>query len=163
MSINLENLQAGNVVVLRDGTQHVVESVIHTTPVHLLTAGDRDIFHTVYLKFAEDPFDVSHLYGLNGNFAVLEDMRDILEIREKSTITLSEVYEKTGCLVLNESRQTFSLQQYDEEEGLLDLEYDDGSHYKSLPLTTEVTVAPNGNLIIDGDEFTPYQLTLIKF
>ena len=78
-------------------------------------------------------------------------------------ITLSEVYEKTGCLVLNESRQTFSLQQYDEEEGLLDLEYDDGSHYKSLPLTTEVTVAPNGNLIIDGDEFTPYQLTLIKF
>lgn len=163
MSINLENLEAGNVVVLRDGTQHVVEAVIFTVPVQLLIAEDREKYHTVYLKFAEDPFDVSHLYGLNGNFAVLEDMRDILEIREKLTISLDEVYEKTSLFIHHHSGQTFKIFQYDEGEGNLDLEYDDGSHYKSLPLTTEVTIAPNGNLIIDGDEFTPYQLTLIKF
>ena len=80
MQISLENLQAGNVVVLRNGTEHVIESVIFTTPVQLLTAEDREKFHTAYLKFAEEPFDVSHLYGLNGNFALLEDMRDIVKI-----------------------------------------------------------------------------------
>ena len=82
MQISLENLEAGNVVVLRDGTQHVVESVIFTVPVQLLIAEDRERFHTVYLKFAEDPFDESHLYGLNGNFALVEDSRDIVEIRD---------------------------------------------------------------------------------
>ena len=242
MQINLENLEAGNVVVLRDGTKHVVESVIFTVPVQLLIAEDRERFHTVYLKFAEDPFDESHLYGLNGNFALVEDMRDIVEIREqvseqidltqakpgntvvlrngahltidqiiydpyhedleyrihikfvetekplfyrpnglyqwgkhvedprdilsfskRTTVTLSEVYEKTSFFMHNGSGQTFSIQQYDEGEGLLDLEYDDGSHYKSLPLDTLVTVAPNGNLIIDDDEFIPYQSTRIKF
>lgn len=81
MSISLENLQAGNVVVLRNGTEHVIESVIFTTPVQIFNAGNREEFHTVYLKFAEEPFDVSHLYGLNGNFSFLEDMRDVVEIR----------------------------------------------------------------------------------
>ena len=86
-----------------------------------------------------------------------------MQISLENTITLAEVYEKTSCLIHSESRQTFSIQQYDEGEGLLDLEYDDGSHYKSLPLTTMVTIAPNGNLLIDDDEFIPYQLTQIKF
>ena len=86
-----------------------------------------------------------------------------MQISLENTITLAEVYEKTSCLIHSESRQTFSIQQYDEGEGLLDLEFDDGSHYKSLPLTKMVTVAPNGNLIIDDDEFIPYQLTQIKF
>ena len=242
MSISLENLQAGNVVVLRDGTEHVIESVIFTCPVQLLIAEDHENYLTVYLKFEGEPFDESHLYGLNGNFSIIEDPRDIVEIREqvseqidltqakpgntvvlrngahltidqiiydpyhedleyrihikfvetekplfyrpnglyqwgkhvedprdilsfskRTTVTLSEVYEKTSFFMHNGSGQTFSIQQYDEGEGLLDLEYDDGSHYKSLPLTTMVTITPNGNLIIDGDEFTPYQLTLIKF
>ncbi len=81
MSINLENLQAGNVVVLRDGTEHVIESVIFTCPVQLLIAEDQEKYLTVYLKFEEDPFDESHLYGLNGNFSITEDPRDIVEIR----------------------------------------------------------------------------------
>ena len=81
MSISLENLQAGNVVVLRDGTEHVIESMIFTTPVQLLTAGDQGEFYTVCLKFAEDPVDISHLYGLKGNFNDAEDPRDIVEIR----------------------------------------------------------------------------------
>ena len=242
MSISLENLQAGNVVVLRNGTEHVIESVIFTCPVQLLIAEDHEKYLTVYLKFVEDPFDVSHLYGLDGNFSITEDPRDIVEIRKheseqidltqakpgntvvlrngahltidqiiydpdhedleyrihvkfvetkkplfyrpngmyqwgknvedprdilsfskRTTVTLSEVYEKTSCFIHNGSGQTFSLKQYDEGEGCLDLEYDDGSHYLSLPLNTEVTIAPNGNLIIDDDEFLPYRLTLIKF
>ena len=163
MKISLENLQAGNVVVLRNGTEHVIESVIFTVPVRLLTAEDREIFHTVYLKFAEEPFDLSHLYGLNGNFALLEDMRDIVDFYKRKSVSLAEVYEKTSCLIHSESRQTFSIQQYDEGEGLLDLEFDDGSHYKSLPLTTMVTINQNGNLLIDDDEFIPYQLIPIKF
>lgn len=81
MSISLENLQAGNVVVLRDGTEHVIESVIFTCPVQLLIAEDHEKYLTVYLKFAEDPFDVSHLYGLDGNFSITEDPRDIVETR----------------------------------------------------------------------------------
>lgn len=81
MSISLENLEAGNVVVLRDGTQHVIESVIFTCPVQLLIAESHEKYLTVYLKFAEDPFDVSHFYGLNGNFSITEDPRDIVEIR----------------------------------------------------------------------------------
>ena len=117
MKNSLENLQAGNVVVLRDGTQHVVESVIFTVPVQLLIAEDRERFHTVYLKFAEDPFDESHLYGLNGNFALVEDMRDIVDFYKRKSVSLAEVYEKTSCLIHSESRQTFSIQQYDEGEG----------------------------------------------
>ena len=81
MSVSLENLQAGNVVVLRNGTEHVIESVIFTCPVQLLIAEDHEKYLTVYLKFAEDPFDVSHLYGLDGNFSITEDPRDIVEIR----------------------------------------------------------------------------------
>lgn len=81
MSLSLENLQAGNVVVLRNGTEHVIESALFTIPVQLITAEDREKYLTVYLKFAEDPFDVSHLYGLNGNFNITEDPRDIVEIR----------------------------------------------------------------------------------
>lgn len=242
MQISLENLQAGNVVVLRDGTEHVIEAVIFTTPVQLLNAGNQEHFFSVYVKFEGEPFDQSHIYGLKGNFNVTEDPRDIVEIRKheseqidltqakpgntvvlrngahltidqiiydpdhedleyrihvkfvetkkplfyrpngmyrwgknaedprdilsfskRTTVTLSEVYEKTSCFNHNGSGRTFSLKQYDEGEGCLDLEYDDGSHYLSLPLNTEVTIAPNGNLIIDNDEFLPYQLTLIKF
>ena len=81
MTISLENLQAGNVVVLRNGTEHVIESVIFTVPVQLLIAEDQEKYLTVYLKFAEDPFDESHLYGLDGNFSITEDPRDIVEIR----------------------------------------------------------------------------------
>lgn len=80
MSISLENLQAGNVVVLRNGTEHVIESVIFTCPVQLLIAEGHEKYLTVYLKFAEDPFDESHYYGLNGNFSITEDPRDIVEI-----------------------------------------------------------------------------------
>lgn len=163
MQISLENLEAGNVVVLRDGTQHVIESVIFTCPVQLLIAESHEKYLTVYLKFAEDPFDVSHLYGLNGNFSITEDPRDIVDFYKRKSVSLAEVYEKTSCLIHSESRQTFSIQQYDEGDGLLDLEYDDGSHYKSLPLTKLVTINPNGNLLIDDDEFIPYQLTPIKF
>ena len=81
MSISLENLQAGNVVVLRDGTQHVIESVIFTAPIQLLIAEAQEKYLTVYLKFAEDPFDESNIYGLYGNFSITEDPRDIVEIR----------------------------------------------------------------------------------
>ena len=80
MSISLENLQAGNVVVLRDGTQHVIESVIFTAPIQLLIAEAQEKYLTVYLKFAEDPFDESNIYGLYGNFSITEDPRDIVEI-----------------------------------------------------------------------------------
>lgn len=86
-----------------------------------------------------------------------------MQLSLENKVTLSEVYERTSLFIHHHSGQIFKIYQYDEGEGQLDLEYDDGSHYKSLPLTTEVTIAPNGNLIIDGDEFTPYQLTLIKF
>lgn len=242
MSISLENLQSGNVVVLRNGTEHVIESVIFTVPVQLLIAEDREHLFSVYVKFEEEAFDESHIYGLKGNYNITEDLRDIVKIREylsehidltkakpgntvvlrngahltidqiiydpdtedleyrihvkfvetekplfyrpngmyrwgknvedprdilsfskRTTVTLSEVYEKTSFLMHNGSGQTFSLKQYDEGEGCLDLEYDDGSHYLSLPLNTLVTIAPNGNLIIDDDEFLPYRLTLIKF
>lgn len=81
MSISLENLQAGNVVVLRNGTEHVIESVIFTCPVQLLIAEDQEKYLTVYLKFVEEPFDISHLYGLDGNFSITEDPRDVVEIR----------------------------------------------------------------------------------
>lgn len=81
MSISLESLQAGNVVVLRDGTEHVIEAVIFTTPVQLIIASDHEHFFSVYVQFEEDPFDESHIYGLKGNFNVTEDPRDIVEIR----------------------------------------------------------------------------------
>lgn len=80
MQISLENLQAGNVVVLRDGTEHVIEAVIFTTPVQLLTAGNQEHFFSVYVKFEGEPFDQSHIYGLKGNYNVSEDPRDIVEI-----------------------------------------------------------------------------------
>lgn len=82
MKISLENLQAGNVVVLRDGTQHVIESVIFTAPIQLLIAEAQEKYLTVYLKFAEDPFDEANIYGLYGNFSITEDPRDIVEIRD---------------------------------------------------------------------------------
>ena len=86
-----------------------------------------------------------------------------MQLSLENKVTLSEVYERTSFFMHSGSGQTFTLQQYDEGEGELDLEYDDGSHYKSLPLTTLVTIAPNGNLIIDDDEFIPYQSTRVRF
>ena len=80
MKLSLENLQAGNVVVLRNGTEHVVEAVIYTAPIQLLIAEAQEKYLTVYLKFAEDPFDESNIYGLYGNFSITEDPRDIVEI-----------------------------------------------------------------------------------
>lgn len=155
--IDLTQAKPGNTVVLRNGAHLTIDQIIYD-PDH------EDLEYRIHLKFVETKKPL--FYRPNGMYRWgknAEDPRDILSFSKRTTVTLSEVYEKTSCFIHNGSGQTFSLKQYDEGEGCLDLEYDDGSHYLSLPLNTEVTISPNGNLIIDNDEFLPYQLTLIKF
>lgn len=155
--IDLTQAKPGNTVVLRNGAHLTIDQIIYD-PDH------EDLEYRIHLKFVETKNPL--FYRTNGMYRWgknVEDPRDILSFSKRTTVTLSEVYEKTSCFIHNGSGQTFSLKQYDEGEGCLDLEYDDGSHYLSLPLNTLVTIAPNGNLIIDNDEFLPYQLTLIKF
>ncbi len=155
--IDLTQAKPGNTVVLRMGTHLTIDQIIYD-PYH------EDLEYRIHIKFVETKKPL--FYRPNGMYQWgknVEDPRDILSFSKRTTVTLSEVYEKTSCFIHNGSGQTFKINQYDEGEGQLDLEYDDGSHYLSLPLNTLVTIAPNGNLIIDDDEFLPYQLTLIKF
>ena len=155
--IDLTQAKPGNTVVLRNGAHLTIDQIIYD-PYH------EDLEYRIHIKFVETKKPL--FYRPNGMYQwgkSVEDPRDILSFSKRTAVSLAEVYEKTSYLIHNGSGQTFSLKQYDEGEGELDLEYDDGSHYKSLPLTTMVTIAPNGNLIIDNDEFLPYQSTLIKF
>ena len=142
MSISLENLQAGNVVVLRNGTEHVIESVIFTCPVQLLIAEDHEKYLTVYLKFEEDPFDESHLYGLNGNFSITEDPRDIVEIRKHESEQIDLTKAKPGNTVVLRNGAHLTIDQIIYDPDHEDLEY--RIHIKFVETNRPLFYIPNG-------------------
>lgn len=78
-------------------------------------------------------------------------------------IPLKDLFDQVDYLVMVSSGLTFTMQEYDEDEGILNIEYDDGAHYKSLPETTLVEPLINGNILLDGVEFRAYVAQQVKF
>lgn len=78
------------------------------------------------------------------------------------SLTLQDVYSQVDYLVSHESGLSFYFQDYDEEPGL-DLEFDDGATYKTLPLDTPVESFTDGTILIDGVLFRAYVAQQVKF
>ena len=78
-------------------------------------------------------------------------------------ISLKDLFDQADYIVMVSSGLTFTAQEYDEGEGIIDLEYDDGAHYKSLPETTLVEPLIDGNILLDGVEFRAYVAQQVKF
>lgn len=78
-------------------------------------------------------------------------------------ISLKDLCDQVDYLVMVGLELTFTMQEYGEGEGNIDLEYDDGDHYKSLPETTLIEPLVNGSILLDGDEFRAYVAQQVKF
>ena len=78
------------------------------------------------------------------------------------SITLQDVYGQADYLVNHESGLSFYFQDYDEESGI-DIEFDNGDTYKTLPLDTPVESFSDGTILIGGVLFRAYVAQQVKF
>lgn len=78
------------------------------------------------------------------------------------SLTLLNVYAQADYLIMDTAGYRITFQDYDEEPGL-DLEYDDGATYKSLPADTPVESFTDGTILIDGVLFRAYVAQQVKF
>ena len=78
------------------------------------------------------------------------------------SLTLQDVYGQVDYLVNHESGLSFYFQDYDEESGI-DIEFDNGDTYKTLPLDTPVESFSDGTILIGGVLFRAYVAQQVKF
>ena len=79
------------------------------------------------------------------------------------TLSLLDVFNQADYLVSTASGFSFYLQQYDEGSDIIDIEYDNGEYFDSLPTTTLVEPLIDGSILIEGAEYKAYVAQQIKF
>lgn len=79
------------------------------------------------------------------------------------SLTLQEVHAQVDYLVNEASGLSIFIQDYELEEELLTLEYDDGLIYLGLSKDTPVEATAHGTILMLGTEYRAYVAQQIKF
>lgn len=79
------------------------------------------------------------------------------------SLTLQEVHAQVNYLVNEASGLSIFIQDYELEEELLTLEYDDGLIYLELSKDTPVEATAHGTILMLGTEYRAYVAQQIKF
>lgn len=79
------------------------------------------------------------------------------------SLTLQEVHAQVDYLVNEASGLSIFIQDYELEEELLTLEYDDGSLYAEWDRNTPVEATAHGTVLILGTEYRAYAAQQVKF
>lgn len=80
-------------------------------------------------------------------------------------LTLEDLYNQCDYLVDEHTGLSIYFAKYDneDEEHVLDLEFDDGETCKQLPLDTMIEPTATGTILLDGEEYRAYVATQVKF
>ena len=78
-------------------------------------------------------------------------------------LTHKDVYEQADFLVIEACGLSVYMQDYEEEDEDLVLEYDDGDPYMKLSLDTPVEATSHGTILMLGTEYRAYVAQQIKF
>ena len=79
------------------------------------------------------------------------------------SLTLQEVYDQVDYLVIESSGLSVFIQDYELEEELLTLEYDNGEIYLELSIDTPVEATAHGTILMLGTEYRAYVAQQVKF